>query len=298
VRKRKIWTVALASAVVLSPYGSVDTLLSKRNPWTTFRAEDPILTGVRIDRETVTDCAPWMMAFINDPRQIRMGRPTSKGKNSQWAAWMPFEKEEISAIEDCHEQPCAIKLGDAEVSAMASTPKEDRLKEYLTLIIQRADAYQKNEARFSYEYPGSISDPWKFFEIHGFKGDLPMPEVPSLALRRLDFHNSRVRPIRQMVDRRIAIAKDGNEATIWIRDVYTNHYFDSWGEWGSFTCDPVKKEVTSILAVNVEFDVLKNTGLFASISRGSARSSMQTLTEDYLERWWNGVKVTAQRLQK
>jgi hypothetical protein len=51
------------------------------------------------------------------------------------------------------------------------------------------------------------------------------------------------------------------------------------------------------LAVNVEFDVLKNTGLFASISRGSARSSMQTTTEDYLDTWWNEIKTSVAKAQ-
>jgi hypothetical protein len=294
-KPRQFWSVAIASVLVLTPFGSVETDLAKKNPWLGFQSDDPVLTGVRIERTPVTGCGVWIQAFINNNRSIRRGRPTSFVNETQWSPWFPIEKNEREAIEECHEQPCSVKLNDAEVKQMAETPDNQRFQKYLGLVIDRADAYVKSGARSSYEYSGGISDPWKYFEQNGYKSDLPMPTNASLGLRKLDFHNSRARPIRQLVDRRLAISDDWTKATVWIRDIYTNHYFDSWGEWGNISCDPVQHQVTVVLAVNVEFDVLKNTGLFASISRGSARSSMQTTTEEYLESWWSEIKASAEK---
>jgi hypothetical protein len=294
---QQLWSVAIASTLVLTPYGNVGSLLEKRNPFHGFQSDDPVLAGIRIERETATDCDVWVQAFINNTRSIKIGRPTSIVNQTQWSPWLPVEKNEKEAIEECHEEPCSVKLNEAEVKQMAETPESQRYEKFLGLVIDRAEAYLKNGARSSYEYPGGITDPWKYFEENGYKSDLVMPKSASLGLRKLDFHNSRARPIRQLVDRRLAIAPDWTHATIWIRDIYTNHYFDSWGEWGNIACDPLKHEVTVTLAVNVEFDVLKNTGLFASISRGSARSSMQTTTEDYLDTWWNEIKTSVAKAQ-
>jgi hypothetical protein len=292
---RNFWSVAVASALVLTPYGNINSVLEKKNPFHGFQSDDPVLSGVRIERETTTDCSVWVRAFINNTRSIKMGRPTSFVNETQWSAWLPIEKNEKEAIEECHEEPCSVKLNEAEVKLMADTPDAQRFQKYLGLVIDRADAYVKNQTRSSYEYAGGITDPWKYFDQNGYKSELAMPASASLGLRTLDFHNSRARPIRQMVDRRLAIAPDFSKATIWVRDIYTNHYFDSWGEWGNITCEPSQHQVTVTLAVNVEFDVLKNTGLFASISRGSARSSMQSTTEEYLDTWWEQIKASAEK---
>src|SRR5256885_12329648 len=43
------------------------------------------------------------------------------------------------------------------------------------------------------------------------------------------------------------------EATLWLRDVYTDHYFDSWGEWSHLTCRGTsKKEIVLIQALRSE----------------------------------------------
>jgi hypothetical protein len=295
---RQFWSVAIASTLVLTPYGNINTALGKKNPWHAFQADDPILSGVRVERAQAPDCSLWIQAFINNTRSIKIGRPTSFVNESQWSPWLPVEKNEREAIEDCHEEPCSVKLSEAEVKQMGETPENQRYLKFLGLVIDREDAYLKNGTRSSYEYSGGITDPWKYFEDNGYKSDLAMPKTASLGLRKLDFHNSRARPIRQLVDRRLAVSQDWTHATVWIRDIYTNHYFDSWGEWGNISCDPVQHQVTVVLAVNVEFDVLKNTGLFASISRGSARSSMQTTTEDYLETWWDEIKAAVEKAGK
>jgi hypothetical protein len=295
---KHFFSVALVSTLALAPYGNINPLLEKRNPWRAFQAEDPILTGVRVSRagpDQVPSCAPWIHAFTSNMRGIQGG--------PQWSAWLPFEKDEKEAIEDCHEEPCAVKLNEKEVAQMAtvaqsgkdSGDKSPRFEKFLSLVLDRATAYKASGVRSEYEYTGGITDPWAYFEKNGYKTDLVMPVTPNLGLRKLDFHNSRVRPIRQMVDRRVAVSKNHTEASLWIRDIYSNHYFDAWGEWGHISCDPQKHEVTVVLATNVEFDVLKNHGLFASISRGSAKGSMQTLTEDYLDQWWSEIKASADK---
>jgi hypothetical protein len=301
--KRGFWAVALASAIVIHPDGKLSTLLDKSNPWRGYQTSNAILAAIRASRVHVENCAPWTHALINDSRSVRLGMPQSASKKDHWSTWFPLEKDEIEAIEECHEQPCDIKLNDAEVAQMASTPKDKRIEKFLSEVQKRGEAYEKNGVRSGYEYKGAISDPWAEFKKLGLTSGLPLPGKPSLGLRKLDFHNDRARPIRQLVDRRAAItakapSKTGKakseEATIWIRDVYSNHYFDSWGEWGDIQCDPDRHEVTATLAVVLEFDVLKNTGILSSISRGSAKSSMRGLMNDYLDQWWSGLKKTAE----
>jgi hypothetical protein len=286
----QLWAVAALPAIVLDPYGNVNTLLEKSNPWRTFYDDGPVLAEIRVSREEATNCKAWESAFFNNTREIRLGKPHSPTPQTQWSTWFPMEDRENEAIEECQKQPCEIKFNDAEVAQMAAAPKSDRMNAFLSAVILRGDAYLKDGTRSSYEYAGGIGDPWKTFEKLGLKSSQPMPEKPNLGLRRMDFHNDRARVIRQLLDRRVTSSKDQTQATLWVRDVYTNHYFDSWGEWGNFSCDPIKHEVTLTLAVTLEFDVLKNTGVIASVAKRSAKNSMKDLMETYLDSWAGQIK--------
>ena len=287
------WAIAAAPTIVLNPYGNVNSLVEKSNPWRTFYDDGPILAEIRVSREEATNCKAWESAFFNNTREVRLGKPRSPTDQTQWSTWFPMEPRETESVEECHHQPCEVKLNNTEVSQMAAAPKEDKLKTYLSSIIRRADSYLKDGTRSSYEYSGGISDPWKTFDKLGLKSDLPMPESPHVGLRRMDFHNDRARVIRQLVDRRVASNKEQTESTLWTRDVYTNHYFDSWGEWGNISCDPIKRQATITLAVTLEFDVLKNSGVFASVAKRSAKNSMRDLMETYLDHWEEQVKDLA-----
>jgi hypothetical protein len=285
-----LWAIAAVPAIVLDPYGNVNTLLEKSNPWRTFYDDGPVLAEIRVSREEASNCRAWENAFFNNSREVRLGKPRTTTGETQWATWFPMEPRESESIENCHQQPCEIKLSDPEVGKMAAAAKADKLNVYLSSVIARGDAYLKDGTRTPYEYSGGISDPWKTFEKLGLKGDLSMPSTPNVGLRKLDFHNDRARVIRQMVDRRVMSSKDQTESTLWLRDVYTNHYFDSWGEWGNITCDPIKREATLTLAVTLEFDVLKNNGLLASVAKRSAKNSMRDLMENYLNTWADQIK--------
>jgi hypothetical protein len=285
-----LWAIAAAPAIVLDPYGNVNALLEKSNPWRTFYDDGPVLAEIRVSREEASNCRAWENAFFNNTREVRLGKPRSATDEGQWSTWFPMEPRESESIENCQKQPCEIKLSDPEVSQMAAASKTDKQKVYLTAIMARADAYLKDGTRTSYEYSGGISDPWKTFEKLGLKAGLPMPITPNVGLRRLDFHNDRARVIRQVVDRRVISSKEQTGATLWLRDVYTNHYFDSWGEWGNISCDPIKREATLTLAVTLEFDVLKNSGVFASVAKRSAKNSMRDLMENYLDNWAAQIK--------
>jgi hypothetical protein len=52
---QQLWSVAIASTLVLTPYGNVGSLLEKRNPFHGFQSDDPVLAGIRIERETATE---------------------------------------------------------------------------------------------------------------------------------------------------------------------------------------------------------------------------------------------------
>jgi hypothetical protein len=89
-----------------------------------------------------------------------------------------------------------------------------------------------------------------------------------------------------VVDRRVVVSKDRLQASLWLRDVYTDHYFDSWGEWANIRCLPEKKEVDVTLALSIELDMLKKTDFFSSLAKGSMRDSVRTLSIDYLNDWY------------
>jgi hypothetical protein len=298
VRKWQVWAVALASTVSISPYGPLSSLLNKDNPWKVFRADDPILTAVRAQVLSPRDCESWITALSEDRRNITAIQLAANDKDQNWGPWLPLESKELDAIQDCSKFPCNVKFDAAETEQMKKAQKGDRAAKFLALIWARARDYQKSEVRKPYEFPGGITDPWAGFEKRGLKSDLAKPATQDLGVRVLDFKQSRVRPIRQLLDRRVAISSDRQQASIWLRDVYTDHYFDGWGEWASIQCEPAKHDIVVTMALSIELDLLKKTDLFSSLAKGSMRDSVRKLAIQYLDDWWTAVRARAEDLEK
>jgi hypothetical protein len=313
---KKVSDTFLVFALTVAPYGNVSTQLAQTNPWRAFQADDPVLTEIRVESLTGVDCLALTSSLVADRRdihQMEVAAPES-AQNQDWGTWTPFDSKELDQIQDCDDFPCAQKLDRSEVALMKAVSKENRPAKFLTLVLERMRGYLQNGTRKSYEFDGGIADPWALFEKRGLKTDLSRPVQVSLGERVLDFHESRMRPIRQILDRRTAVFPgpvDANskrkskakrktqsvevkpaptEASVWVRDVYVNHYFDSWGEWGNVQCDPQRKEAVVTLALSLEVDLLKKTDLFSSLAKGTMRGSIEKLAREYLDRWAGELK--------
>ena len=139
-RRKHLWAVALAVSV--TPYGDVATQLAKENPWRAFRAEDPILTAVRAERVSGTDCARLTTALVEDRREIFPIEIAPENAQTQnWGTWVPFDAKELDAIQGCDDFPCAEKLDRAEVDQMKAVSKENRPAKFLSLVLERMRAY-------------------------------------------------------------------------------------------------------------------------------------------------------------
>jgi hypothetical protein len=136
-------------------------------------------------------------------------------------------------------------------------------------------------------------DPWKAFEGSGLKSSIALPEKIELRVRKVDLSPGRVRAVRQVIDQRSAVSADRTEATLWRRDVYTDHYFDSWGEWADVRCDQAAGTATVTLAVLLELDLMKKTDLMSKLMRSKMRGATEDNGAVYLDRWFEALRKRA-----
>lgn len=280
-----------ASAWALSPFGSVHDLVHIKNPWHGFDAAGPVLTVVRVQKFQSDSCGRWIQAVLSDAP----GTEWSPG--SAYLAWQPWEPKELDAVVSCRNFPCDVKLDSSETSRMAMTKSANRLHEYQTLVQNRVFQYKKTEVRRPYEFPGDPIDPWQYLgqylgQFLGRTGNFTKerrPQVGQFYMRKLDFASDKIQPLRQVLDRRTQSSSSGKssekEATVWLRDIYTNHYFDSWGEWTHLVC--VGDSGTDLLLVQslvVELDLLKKTDLLSRMMRGKMRSAVEENGARYLDK--------------
>jgi hypothetical protein len=186
-------------------------------------------------------------------------------------------------MKDCKKYPCDLKFDRHEVERMAGVPEAGRPDEFLTLVGERAMKYAETQKRREYEFPGDPIDPWKVFDEAGLKSPLARPSTGAFWVRTQSFPEHRIRPICQVLDFRSTVSVTGTEATVWVRDAYTSHYFDGWGEYGDVTCN--SGTVTIELGLMLEFDLLKKSDLFSLISRGRLRTAVHETGSWYLDHW-------------
>ncbi len=286
-----------ALGLLLIPFGNVTDLVKKENPWHGFEAKDPVLTVVRaeqISQPQMGKCESWLDALKNIPTGVLIESPEeSTSWKAAFAHWEPWNEDDLDAIISCAKAPCKVKLNSAEAGKLKEVTESKRFERFLSLVEARALNYRRTLARPEYEFRGALSDPWALFEGQGFKSPLKKPDEVSLWVSRLDLAPKKMRVQRQLFDRRIALAN--HHATLWIRDAYTDHYFDGWGEWIDITCDPTLNQVLIVQALIVEFDLLKATDLISLLSKGRMRSVVEEQGGKYLDNQAAQLRLAAQK---
>ncbi len=269
--------LTLVFGMVLIPFGPVPDLLKTGQPWRGFDADESILTVARAENVPLKDaraCSRWIGALS------RLDFGTALGP-AAWKKWSPWSEDDREAVDECDSFPCDVKLDQQEIAAMTAAAAPKRHSVFMALTNGRAQEYLQSSRRKACEYPGPSVDPWARGEAKGFKSGVSLPVKPDLRVRRLDFGgaDSEMRPLRQILDRRFASSP--REGALWVRDVYTTHYFDSWGEWIHVACDGSTATVT--MALIVDLDLLKKTDLISRLARGKMRSAVETNGAKHLD---------------
>lgn len=288
-------------ALTFKFFGPVPDLLKQHNPWSGLRDEAPVLVVLRAQKAELaatppTNCADWVEALKKD----QLGQPISGLSEQEWSqavkSWGPWKRDDIEAIDQCEKLPCKVKLNAAETAQMAAVLPTYRQKRFFELIRARAQNYLKSEARTEYEFAGAPVDPWKRLEELGLRSPLAMPPQPKLTLRRIDFFPGKLQTIHQVLDHRLAVAQDRRRATLWRRDVYTDHYFDSWGEWADVNCGG-DGSVTVTQGLLVELDLMKKTDLVSKFMRSNMRDAVDDNGERYLSQGFERLKLRASKAE-
>jgi hypothetical protein len=284
------------SGLVLVPFGAVQDLVHTKSSWYGFdESQAPVLWATRVQTLESAQCEKWVQALSKEIQyqEIALAGPASHKKSwdSAWKAWESWSQEDREAVEDCDDFPCDVKLNEKETSQMEATSKENRMEQWKSLVRARATSYEKNNERKEYEFPGDPIDPWTQFEKRGYLSSNSRPTSPTLYLRKLDFAPGKIRPIRQVLDRRVKVDAQGKSITVWIRDAYTDHYFDGWGEWIHLNCKtPPSGKAIWIHSLFLELDLLKKNDLFSRIGRGKLKSAIEENGKRYLEQAYLRVK--------
>lgn len=261
-------------AMILVPFGPLDSLLQEKSSYRGFQAEDPVLKVIDIQKtkfEDLSDCQIEMKKLTLYHPGVPPERMTQ--------AFFPWTAEDTQAVEGCGRFPCEIKLNAKENERVAAVPSERRKAEWEKVIRDRMNLYLSNGTRQSYLYPGDPLDPWSAFIKMGLSVPEPNPSKPNLLVRRLKFSSDKMRPLRQVLDFRSS--KTAYSVKIWIRDVYTDHYFDSWGEWHQADCEK-NGTLTLIQSLVVDFDLLRKTDLISSLAKGKMRNAIEQGGHQYL----------------
>jgi hypothetical protein len=282
------WAAAgVAFGLALAPFGPLDKLVKPNQSWHGMDQDGPVFLLVRATRVPggSISCSRWTHALEG----FELGSRFEASAPSRFPAWEPWDDDDSEELEDCKRTPCKVKLDPAEAQALGARAKSQRYIQFLTLVTQRAQRYLSSEERPGYENGKSL-EPWAELKSRGFKSlNQAVPKKAELWQRRLDFHVAPMKPIRQILDKRVAISPLSGD--LWIRDVYTAHYFDTWGERLHVQCDPESHEVWVVHALLVDFDLMKKTDLLSRIARPRMKRAMQDLGYQYLDRSFERLKA-------
>lgn len=272
-------------------------LLAQASPWRGFEALDPLLSLVRLEKiskncrgvlSQVGRILPAPAALSLDAVSLLKGWGEEVGAEA--GKDVGKEEEYIKAVEKCDSFPCGVKLNRSEVEVLEKKPKKEREPAFRDLVLQRVLKALKTGERKEFEFPGDPIDPYAFFIKKGFPamGTLVAGAQPAAQVwsRKFDLSPGNMRVLRQVVQSRFE--KNSNEAQLELRDLYTSHYFDSWGEWVQVKCDPVTAGSavdTGVLVQSlvIEFDLLKNNDLISLISKGKMRNGVRERGSQYLD---------------
>ena len=275
--------LAAAAGLVLIPFGAVNERVDEKNPWHGYMSDGPNLLTVRAQRVKLTSqasCEQWLTGLKNFPT----GSPvtfTSSMDTSLNQGWSPWSSSDSLMVTDCNRFPCKVKLDANEVGKIYTASNGDRKFIYLGLVGSRISAYAKTEERKAFEFPGRRTDPWSFFEKHGLKSNLTKSKAIQMVGRKLTFPSDKLKPVRQVLD--VRRAEGPLEATLWVRDIYNDHYFDGWGEWAHLECNAEKTELILVQGMFVELDLMKQTDLLSRMSRNRMRQAVEEFGRIFLD---------------
>ncbi len=294
------------TALALSPFGKVADLLQDKASWSATLDRDPVVLVYRLSQADAKECAPWIEALAHFPTGVQESVSWSKGipdpivvkgaLTKVLKAWEPWSGDDLDYIRNCKNFPCDIKFAEAETKAMEATPRDDRRAKFEALVSERVQRYFRTAERKEYEFPGDPLDPWEGFEKMGASGRPKVPDpLNSMTLwaRQLDFAPGEIKRVRQILDWRLAVSPSRDQAAVWVRDLYTNHYFDGWGELFQLSCDPAKSKVTVLQVLSVELDLLKKSDLVSRMMRGKMRKAIEENGQIYLAREFERIKTAA-----
>lgn len=266
-----------AGSIVLAPFGDVSPLLQEKNPWYGFDSQDPILLVSRIQQIQNGSCRQWIDA-------LKAVKPGPAYQPKLEALWSPWTDKELDGLKDCDHFPCSVKLDEIETNQMTQASPPKRVPQFFELIAARVQAYLKNQIHKTYEYAEIALRPIPYFNRYKEFFSGKFPAEPTLFVRKLDFGSKKMKVLHQVVDRRVAVSPSQG-ITIWLQDIYTDHYFDAWGEWTQLVCSPQGMSSKPILIqmMAVELDLLKKTDLFSRLARGKMRSAVNELGQKYLD---------------
>ena len=304
--------VYAASGLTLATFGSVAELIQPDSPWYGFDSDEAALLVVRIEKLAPLECRKWLPALVDtlpegwQEIKVPNGKPgspeTKEFLKSFMRGWEPWKPEELAGIRDCDDLPCSVKFNKNEIALLGASSKEERFAKFRDLVFQRVTNYQSSDLRDEFEFPGELLDPWDYLEKRGYVSPMKRPAEKHLGLRKLDLSSGEAKIIRQFLDRRAVRNTDDTQATVWVRDAYNDHYFDSWGEWSHVVCNPQLRAAASleaplgnyiIQALMIELDLLKKTDLISKLMRGKMRSAFKDNAQIYLDHQFSRIKATA-----
>jgi hypothetical protein len=295
-------SIAALTGLVLNPFGAAPEVLQSGKPWFAFDAQGPVLQLVRVQKLPEKNCSAWVEAATSVPGDELIPLHPSDSAEVLYRDWQPWTEKDLDPIKECDDFPCKVKLDSAEVEAMKKTPEDERVMKFHSLVLDRTQRYIKSQARKGYEFPGDPVDPWALFEKRGFKPGVSRPSTPVLYARKLNFAPDKMLTMHQVLDRRVGkilpagAASTQYDAVSWTRDVYTDHYFDSWGEWSSIQCDSSLGEVVVVESLLSEMDLLKSKSIFAHAAFGKYRSAFEENGKVFLNGQFERLKKLAEKL--
>lgn len=295
-KRARLW-VGLA----ILPLAPLEEQLSTGNTWRNFDAREPILTLVQARRwegedAHPLDCREWAKVLALLPLDTHAW----KSDGSAWGAW---DEKAIEQVNRCVKFPCLVKMNASEVKQLSELPETKRIEQYVRMMNFRAEQYLKDASRPAFEWPETRTEPWSELEKSGLASSALRPTQAELVARRLDIAPGQMKPIRQILDRRL---KGGvEEASLWVRDVVNDHYFDAWGEWIRVECRParaasgnepaVPQRVQVTAGLLMEVDHFKHTDLLARLGRPKVRRSVEEYGHQYLSRTLDFLRSAARQ---
>ncbi len=281
------------------PLVPLDEQLSAGKTWRGFEAKEPILTLVQARRwegeeAAPLDCREWAKVLALLPLDTRGW----KADGSAWGAW---DQKAIEQVNGCVKFPCLVKMNASEVKQISELPEPKRVEHYVRLMNLRANQYLKDSSRPAFEWPETRTEPWSELEKSGLSSSALRPSLIELVARRLDIAPGQMKPIRQILDRRLRGSP--TEASLWVRDVVNDHYFDAWGEWIRVECRPARaaqgsepaipQRVQVTAGLLMEVDHFKHTDLLARLGRPKVRWSVEEYGHQYLTRTLDFLRSAA-----